>query len=58
MEWLGHWTIQAILVRDAFKVAEHSFARALANTIQRAHKGCKNKHGVGTVAILFAQFPR
>ena len=41
----------------AFKVAEHSFARALADAIQRAHKDCKNKHAVDTAIILFAQCP-
>ena len=40
-----------------FKVAEHSFARALADAIQRAHKDCKNKHAVDTAIILFAQCP-
>ena len=33
------------------------FARALADTIQRAHKDCKNKHSVDTAIILFAQYP-
>ena len=33
------------------------FARALADAIQRAHKDCKNKHGVDTAIILFAQCP-
>ena len=39
---LIHPSIQSSL-RETLKVAKHSFARAFADAIQRAHKDCKKQ---------------